>query len=107
MPKEKPKKAVHKKVGERKEKHVKHHEAIIDEHGKVIEEAHDEEIEVIEPIMDTVYEEMSDEEIEALSNMENLPHEKTYEERLTELENTVKHLTDEINKLKDKKPKPK
>ena len=107
MPKEKPKKAVHKQVGEKKVKKHVHHPPVHDEHGNIVEEARDEVIEVVVPVMGTVYEKMSDEEFEELNAHNNLPHEKSPEERLTELENTVKHLTDEINKLKDKKPKPK
>ena len=99
MPKEKPKKAVHKQVGERKEKHVKHHEAIIDEHGNIIEEAREEVIEVVVPVMGTVYEEMSEAELAELEKQQQLPHVPTLEERVTELERIVAELT--------AKPKPK
>ena len=95
----KPKKAVRKKVGERKEKHVKHHEAIIDEHGNIIEEAREEVIEVVVPVMGTVYEEMTQAEIDELEKQQDLPHVPTLEERVTELERIVAELT--------AKPKPK
>lgn len=99
MPKEKQKKAVHKKVGERVEKHVKHHPPVHNEHGHVIEEAHDEVIEVVVPVMGTVYEEMTDDEVKALEEQQQLPHVPTLEERVTELERIVGELT--------AKPKPK
>ena len=98
MRKEKPKKAVHKQVGEKKvEKHV-HHPPVHDEHGNVIEEARDEVIEVAVPIMGTVYEEMTDEEVAELEKQEQIEHVPTLEERVTELERIVAELT---------KPKPK
>ena len=99
MPKEKPKKAIHKKVGERVEKHVKHHPPVHDEHGNVIEEARDEVIEVVLPVMGTVYEEMTQAEIDELEKQQDLPHVPTLEERVTELERLVAELT--------AKPKPK
>ena len=106
MPKEKPKKAVHKQVGERKEKHVKHHEAIIDEHGNIVEEARDEEIEVVVPVMGTVYEEMTQAEIDELEKQQDLPHVPTLEERVEALEECVTELERLVAKLSGK-PKPK
>ena len=94
-----PKKLTRKKVGERKEKHIKHHEAIIDEHGNIIEEAREEVIEVVVPVMGTVYEEMTQAEIDELEKQQELPHIPTLEERVEALEKIVAELT--------AKPKPK
>lgn len=99
MPKEKPKKAVHKQVGKKKVKKHVHHPPVYDENGHVIEEARDEIVEVVVPVMGTVYEEMSDEEIAELEKQQELPHVPTLEERVTELERLVAELT--------AKPKPK
>lgn len=99
MPKEKPKKAVHKQVGEKKVKKHVHHPPVHDENGKVIEEARDEVIEVVVPVMGTVYEEMTQAEIDELEKQQDLPHIPTLEERVTELERLVAKLSG--------KPKPK
>lgn len=99
MPKEKPKKAVHKQVDEKKVKKHVHHPPVHDEHGNIIEEARDEVIEVVVPVMGTVYEEMTPEEIAELEKQQELPHIPTLEERVTELERLVAELT--------AKPKPK
>ena len=99
MPKEKPKKLAPKKVGEKKvEKHV-HHPPVHDEHGNIIEEAREEVIEVVVPVMETVYEEMTQAEIDELEKQQDLPHVPTLEERVTELERLVAELS--------AKPKPK
>ena len=98
MPK-KPKKSVHKKIGERVEKHVKHHPPVHDEKGNIVEEARDEVIEVVVPVMGTVYEEMTDDEVAELEKQQDLPHVPTLEERVPELERIVAELTS--------KPKPK
>lgn len=103
MPKEKPKKAVHKQVGEKKVKKHVHHPPVHDEHGHVIEEARDEVIEVVVPVMGTVYEEMTQEEIAELEKQQQeeqeLPHVPTLEERVEALEKIVAELS--------AKPKPK
>lgn len=99
MPKERPKKAVHKRVDEKKVKKHVHHPPVHDEHGNIIEEARDEVIEVVVPVMGTVYEEMTDEEVAELEKQQDLPHVPTLEERVTELERIVAELT--------AKPKPK
>lgn len=99
MPKEKPKKAVHKQVGEKKVKKHVHHPPVHDEKGNVVEEARDEVIEVVVPIMGTVYEEMSEAELAELEKQQEIEYEPTLEERVTELERIVAELT--------AKPKPK
>ena len=99
MPKEKPKKAVHKQVGEKKVKKHVHPPPVHDENGKVIEEARDEVIEVVVPVMGTVYEEMTQAEIDELEKQQNLPHVPTLEERVEALEKQVAKLSG--------KPKPK
>ena len=99
MPKEKPKKAVHKQVGEKKVKKHVHHPPVHDEHGNIVEEARDEVIEVVVPAMGTVYEEMTQAEIDELEKQQQEPHVPTLEERVTELERLVAELT--------AKPKPK
>ena len=94
-----PKKLTREKVGERKEKRIKHHEAIIDEHGNIIEEAREEVIEVVVPVMGTVYEKMTQAEIDELEKQQDLPHVPTLEERVEALEKQVAKLSG--------KPKPK
>lgn len=69
-------KATYKKVDERIEKVIKHHEETIDELGNIIE-AYDEEVEVVKPIMGVVYEEMTQEEIDALPKEEDIEIEPT------------------------------
>lgn len=93
-----PKKLAPKKVGEEVKKTVKHHEAIHDENGNIIKEAHDEEVEVIVDDIQMVYQDMSDEEIAELEKQEQLPHISTLEERVAELEKKIADL---------EKPKPK
>lgn len=93
MPKEKPKRLVHKQVGEKKVKKHVHHPPIHDEHGHVIEEARDEVIEVVVPVMGTVYEEMTDDEVAELEKQQDLPHVPTLEERVEVLERLVAELS--------------
>lgn len=95
----KPKKLAPKKVGEEVKKTVKHHEAIHDEQGNVIQEAHDEEIEVVVDVIEMVYQEMTEDEIAELEEQQQMEHVPTLEERVTELERQVAELT--------AKPKPK
>ena len=78
------KKLVYKKIDERIEQVVVHHEESVDENGNVIE-AYDETIEKVVPVMGVVYEEMTDDEVAELSANE-LPTEPTIEERLEALE---------------------
>ena len=71
------------------EKHV-HHPPVHDENVHVIEEARDEVIEVVVPVMGVVYEEMSDEEVAELEEQQqDLPHVPTLEERVEALEKQV------------------
>lgn len=102
----KPKKLTRKKVGGRVEKHVKHHPPVHDEHGNVIEEARDEVIEVVVPVMGTVYEEMTDDEVAELEKQQDLPHVPTLEERMEALEERVEVLERLVAEL-SAKPKPK
>lgn len=85
----KPKKAVYEKIGEEVKKTVKHHEAIIDEHGKIIKEAYDEEIEVIVPIKGVVYKKMTDEEVVELKKQQQEEPAPTLEERVDAMENAM------------------
>ncbi len=81
------KKAVYKKIDERIEKVIKHHEEQIDENGNVIE-AYDEVIDKVVPIMGVVYEDMTQEEIDNMpkDEIEVIP---TLEERLDAMENAM------------------
>lgn len=73
------KKATYKKIDERIEKVIIHHEESIDENGNIIE-AYDEVIDKIIPIMGVVYEEMTQEEIDSL------PKEEDYQPEPTQLD---------------------
>ena len=80
------KKAVYKKIDEKIEYTIIHHEEFVDEEGN-ISGAFDEIIEKVTPIMGTVYEEMTQEEIETLQQEE--VQEPTLEERLEAMENAM------------------
>ena len=77
------KKAVYKKIDEKIEYFILHHDEFVDEEGNT-HGAFDEIIEKFIPIMGTVYEEMTQEEIDALQQEE--VQEPTLEERLEALE---------------------
>lgn len=78
------KKLVYKKIDERIEQVVVHHEESVDEYGNVIP-SYDEVIDKVVPVMGTVYEEMTDDEVAELSANE-VVSEPTVEERLEALE---------------------
>ena len=61
----------YKKIGEKIEKVIKHHEETVDENGNIIE-AYDEVIDKVVPVMGVVYE-----EIDSLPKEEDYPVEPT------------------------------
>ena len=75
----------YKKIDEKIEKVIKHHEESIDENGNVIP-AYDEEVEVVKSIYGDVYEEV---EVKDLPQEVELHQEPTLEERLAAMESAM------------------
>lgn len=82
------KKAVYKKIDEKIEYTIIHHDEFIDEEGN-ISGAYDEVIEKVTPIMGVVYEDMTDDEILSLESETSDNAEPTLEERLEAMENAM------------------